>query len=269
MDKDFDFDELAAKFDRILPILEPVTERIADHLGPLTPGTELLDLACGTGEPGLTLLARNPGARLRGVDAAPAMAAVAAKKAAAKGLPDVRFEVMDSLGLGIEDRGVDAVVSRFGVLSLVPDPRVEAREVARVLRLGGRFVIATWDAGSKNIVSYALAAALRPWLRPPVVAALERQEHFAMPGRREAWLSEAGFADVRSELFSWSVGFADEARLWAFADDPMFLRSVAGDLDTAQLAHVRETMFDLVTEYRQADGSYRLPYACRILWGVR
>lgn len=176
---------------------------------------------------------------------------------------------MDSLGLGIGDGDVHSVVSRFGVLSFVPDPRVEAREMARVLRSGGPFVIATWDAGSKNIVSYALATALRPWLRPPVVAAVERQEHFSMPGRREAWLRSAGFAEVRSELFSWSVGFADEARLWEFADDPMFLRSVAGDLDTAQLAQVRATLFDLVAEYRQADGSYRLPYACRILWGAR
>ncbi|GIJ48253.1 hypothetical protein Val02_51390 [Virgisporangium aliadipatigenens] len=268
MGTDFDFDELAASFDRILPTWQPVTDRIGERLGPLAPGASVLDIACGTGEPGLTLRERDPGIRLLGVDAADTMVAAAARKAVARGLDGARFASMDSRKLDVEDGSVDAVVSRFGVLSFVPDPRAEAREVARVLRPGGTFAIAAWAAPTENLISYALVTGLREWLPPAIDAALRRQEQYAMPGRREAWLRDAGLT-VNGETFGWPVEFADRDALWDFADDPVFLGPVAGHLDAERLAHVREVLLDLLDDYRGADGSYVLPYACRILWGAR
>lgn len=265
MKNDFDFDQMAASFDRYLPILAPVADRIGDRLGRLEPGALLLDVACGTGEPGLTLLSRHPGTRLLGVDSSEAMTTIAARKASALGLADARYDVMDSQHLTLTSSSVDAVVSRFGLLSFATDPRAEAREIARVLRPGGVFSIATWDAGSKNVISYALSTSLRPWLSAAIVAALERSEQFAMPGRREAWLAAARFSEVRSELFTWPVEFADEGALWEFADDPVF----TGGLGPDQLAEVRSGLLDLLTDYRSDDGSYVLPYACRVLWGER
>jgi ubiquinone/menaquinone biosynthesis C-methylase UbiE len=269
LETDFDFDEMAPSFDRYLPILAPVANRIGDRLGSPAPGALVLDVACGTGEPGLTLLGRYPGIRLLGVDSSDAMAAIASRKANARGQIDVRYDVMDSQHLQLADGSVDAVVSRFGLLSFVADPRAEAREVARVLRPGGVFSVATWDAGSKNIISYALSASLRQWLSPQVVAVVERSEHFAMPGRREAWLADAGFTVVRSEPFTWQVEFRDEAVLWELANDPVFLGTVTGGLGPDQLAQVRQGMLELLADYRAADGSYVLPYACRMLWGAR
>ncbi|MFG1926451.1 class I SAM-dependent methyltransferase [Cryptosporangium sp. NPDC048952] len=269
MDKDFDFDEMAASFDRYLPILAPVADDIGDRLGQLQPAALVLDVACGTGEPGLTLLGRYPGVQLLGVDSADAMTAIATRKASARGLADARYEVMDSQHLDLADDSVDAVVSRFGLLSFAADPRAEAREVARVLRPGGVFSIATWDAGSKNLISYALSVSLRRWLNPPIAAAVERSERFAMPGRRERWLADAGLVDVRSELVTWQVDFADEVALWEFANDPIFLSTATGGLDSAQLAEVRRELFELLADYRGADGSYALPYACRLLSGTR
>ncbi|TQS45080.1 class I SAM-dependent methyltransferase [Cryptosporangium phraense] len=225
-----------------------------------------MDIACGTGEPGLTLLGRYPGLQLIGIDASEATVAIAARKASGTG---ARYDVMSSDRLELADESVDAVVSRFGLLSFAPDPRAEAREVARVLRPGGAFSIATWDAGSKNIITYALTVSLRPWLGPPVLAAVERSEHFAMPGRRERWLTEAGLAVAGSELFTWSVEFAGEEDLWEFANDPVFLGTVTGGLDSDRLAEVRRGLLELLADYRSDDGSYALPYACRVLSGAR
>jgi ubiquinone/menaquinone biosynthesis C-methylase UbiE len=269
MEKDFDFDQMAASFDRYLPILAAVADQIGDRLEHLEPGALVLDVACGTGEPGHTLLGRYPGIRVLGVDSSDAMVAIAARKADVRGLTDAGYDVMDSQHLKLADGSIDAVVSRFGLLSFAADPRGEAREVARVLRPGGVFSVATWDAGSKNILSYALTTTLRPWLSQPVVAAVERSEHLAMPGRREAWLADAGIAELHSELFTWPVEFADEAGLWEFANDPVFLGTVTGGLSPDQLAEVRRGLSELLTDYRRADGSYVLPYACRMLWGTR
>jgi len=268
LEDDFDFDQVAANFDQFLPVIAPVIERMVERMAGLVPGTSVLDVACGTGEPGLTLLGRNPGVRLLGVDTSATMVGIATTKAADRGLTDARFEVMDSRHLEAEDDSTDVAVSRFGLLSFA-DPATEACELARVLRPGGSFTIATWDAGSKNTITYAAATAVRPWLPPQGGAAMDRQEQFAMPGRREAWLSAAGFPTVHSELFAWRVPFPDESSLWALATGPAMLGAVIGELAPARLAQAHSVFIDLLADYRRPDGSYIVPYACRVLRGSR
>jgi hypothetical protein len=106
-------------------------------------------------------------------------------------------------------------------------------------------------------------------LPPRVVSAIQRLEQFAMPGRRESWLARAGLSDVRSELFSWSVEFADEASMWDLVAGPAMLGAVVGGLDPDQLDKICAEFDDLLSDYRRADASYVLPYACRVLWGIR
>lgn len=267
-DQGFDFDELASRFDQLAPLLAPVTDRLAERAVGLADGVSVLDIACGTGEPGLTLRARHPGLQLLGVDASDAMVGVARRKAAERGLTGVRHEVMNSQELAVAGGTMDVVVSRFGVLSFA-DPLAEAREMMRVLGPGGSFCVATWDATSKNILTYAMLCAAGELLPPQVVSATQRQEQFAMPGRRETWLTTAGFSDVRSELFSWSVEFADETSMWDLAVGPAMLGAVVGGLDPDRLDEVRTEFDELLSDYRRADGSYVLPYACRVLSGCR
>jgi ubiquinone/menaquinone biosynthesis C-methylase UbiE len=263
--EEFDFDRLAAAYDRVLPLTEPVTARMLEHTTGIGPGTSVLDIACGTGEPGLTIAAHHPGVRLRGVDAAETMISAARSKAARRGL-EISYQVMDSEALAVADDDVDVVVSRFGLLSF-GDCAAEAREVARVLRPGGSFTIATWDAAGKNILTFATASAVHDLLPPPLHAVLRRQEQLAMPGRREAWLTAAGLSVVDSELFAWDVDFADGDGMWELATGPAMLGAVLGGLGEGQLAAARIEFDRLLAEYRRADGSYSLPYACRIIHG--
>ncbi len=91
-----DFGRMAARFDRFLPQIHPVTLALLDHLPPLADGAAVLDVACGTGEPGLSLARKAPGVRLLGVDSTPAMIDVARSKVATESLQNARFEVMSS-----------------------------------------------------------------------------------------------------------------------------------------------------------------------------
>ena len=50
-----DFDRMAADFDLFLPLIQPVGLAVLEHLPKLPEGANVLDVACGTGEPGLTL----------------------------------------------------------------------------------------------------------------------------------------------------------------------------------------------------------------------
>ncbi|MFI5841345.1 class I SAM-dependent methyltransferase [Catenuloplanes sp. NPDC051500] len=263
--KDFDFDRLAAAYDQVLPLTAPVTARMLELTTGIAAGTSVLDIACGTGEPGLTIAASHPGVRLRGVDRAETMISVARRKAEQRGL-EAGYEVMDSEALAVADDDADVVVSRFGLLSF-GDSAAEAREVARVLRPGGTFTIATWDATSKNTLTFVMASAVHDLLPPPLHAAMRRQEQLAMPGRREAWLTAAGLSGVTSELFAWDVEFPDGDSLWELATGPAMLGAVLGGLGEEQLASARVEFDRLLADYRRADGSYSLPYACRIISG--
>jgi SAM-dependent methyltransferase len=113
------------------------------RIGPLRAGETVLDHACGAGVD-LLLAARRVGAtgRALGVDMTPAMreqVAAAAAQAGLTGIVEVRAGLFEDLP--VAGASVDVVISN-GVMNLSPDkPRV-FREIARVLRPGGRLYLA-------------------------------------------------------------------------------------------------------------------------------
>lgn len=92
----------------------------------------------------LLLAARRvgPGGRAFGVDLTAAMVARARRAAAAAGLTE-RVEILQGAyeALPVASGSVDVVLSN-GVLNLAPDKPVVLREIARVLRPGGRLLLA-------------------------------------------------------------------------------------------------------------------------------
>jgi SAM-dependent methyltransferase len=111
-------------------------------IAPLNPGEVVLDVGSGAGTD-LLLAARRIGPRGRaiGVDMTSAMRERAIAGAEAYGLQNVDVRDGDATRLPVEDSTVDVVISN-GVLNLVPDKPKAVREIARVLKPGGRVQIA-------------------------------------------------------------------------------------------------------------------------------
>jgi SAM-dependent methyltransferase len=106
----------------------------------LEPGERVLDVACGTGN--LTLPAARAGARVTGIDIAPALVAQLAARAAAEGLAlDAREG--DAEALPFTDGSFDTVVTMFGAM-FAAHPEQAAGEMLRVTRAGGRIAMANW-----------------------------------------------------------------------------------------------------------------------------
>jgi ubiquinone/menaquinone biosynthesis C-methylase UbiE len=137
------FDRWARSYDRSLlqPLLFTPT-----HLAALVAAVDagahprvVLDLGCGTGR----LLERAaetwPDARSIGVDAAPGMIAEAKRKH--QGDPRLRFEVGDAAALPLDPSSIDLALSTISFHHWA-DQLGGVREVARVLRPGGLFVLA-------------------------------------------------------------------------------------------------------------------------------
>jgi ubiquinone/menaquinone biosynthesis C-methylase UbiE len=110
----------------------------------LGPGDHLLDLCCGRGGIGLWF-AGVSGARLTGIDFSPGAIAEASRRAEAfRPRPSASFVVADAADTSLPAGTADAVVC-IDSLQFVPDQGGLLREVARVLRPGGRVVITTWE----------------------------------------------------------------------------------------------------------------------------
>jgi ArsR family transcriptional regulator len=103
----------------------------------LPPGWVVADLACGTG-PVAAALAPHV-ARVIGVDQSAAMLKAARRRTSALGNVELRQGRLEALPL--EDAACDAALLLLA-LTYVPEPAAVVREMARVLRPGGRAVVA-------------------------------------------------------------------------------------------------------------------------------
>jgi demethylmenaquinone methyltransferase/2-methoxy-6-polyprenyl-1,4-benzoquinol methylase len=104
------------------------------------PGSDALDVCCGTGDLALELRRRiGPDGRVVGCDFSEPMLEVARRKSGEEGLP-VEFGWADALDLPYRHGSFDAVTIGFGARNLADLERGIA-EMARVLRPQGRLVI--------------------------------------------------------------------------------------------------------------------------------
>ena len=169
------------------------------RLVPPAPSHEVLDIGCGPGT--LTLLAARHAARVTAIDFSPGMLEQLAARAIREGVQNVEALVMDAQGLELPDEGYDAAYSMF-VLMFVPDRALALREMVRVLRPGGRALVATWAPIERRPlmkVGFEAMAEAFPQMPPPGKGDLQS------PDECERELTEAGFADVRAHAFSASV----------------------------------------------------------------
>jgi SAM-dependent methyltransferase len=126
----------------------------------LSPGETVLDLGSGAGFDAF-LAAREVGeaGRVIGVDMTPEMIERARRNAAAAGHANVEFRCGQIEALPVADASVDAIISNC-VINLVPDKAAVYREVARVLRPGGRMIVSdvVLDAPLPAAIAESVAA---------------------------------------------------------------------------------------------------------------
>lgn len=109
----------------------------------LSPGSTLLDLACGRGAYGL-LIAKQAGTPLIGVDFSAQALTEARQQAARVGVSNATFQVGDLTATGLPDDSVDAVLCTDAI-QFPDDPAAAYEEIRRVLRSGGRVVLTSWE----------------------------------------------------------------------------------------------------------------------------
>ena len=157
-----EFTRQAQTFDAYAPKADDrVEDRFREALGGAAKGV-ILDLACG---PGVVTAAVAKGAKKAvGYDVTPAMLEKARKRCAEAGLTNVEFKHGNAEALPFDDGSFDGVVTRLAIHHFA-DPGLVLREVARVLRPGGRLVVVDVVV-SEDLVEAALQNAIEN-LRDP------------------------------------------------------------------------------------------------------
>lgn len=163
----------------------------------LQPGHRVLELAAGPGETGfLAAELVAPGGRLISSDQAEAMLGVGRARAAALGLENVEFKVIDAEWIDLPLASLDAVLCRFGYM-LMADPAAALRETRRVLAPGGRVALAVWDRAEANPWAFVSRTALEAHgLRPPSPAGTPGPFALGDPERVGELLEDAGFTEI-------------------------------------------------------------------------
>jgi ubiquinone/menaquinone biosynthesis C-methylase UbiE len=105
------------------------------------PGMRVLDVACGPGEPAVTIAAgiASIDGQVVATDLVDEMLAMARENAAERGVTNITFQQADAEALPFPDASFDAVTCRHAIM-LLPDAPQALREMRRVLVPGGRVV---------------------------------------------------------------------------------------------------------------------------------
>lgn len=227
----------------------------------LAPGQRVLDLAAGPGEVGfLAAPLIEPGGTLICSDHSAAMVEVARERAAALGLHNVEFRVLDGEWIDLELASVDAVLCRWGYMLMV-DPAAAMRETRRVLRSCGRLALAVWDARESNpwsviptsvLVEHGLAMPPVPGVPGP----------FAITDRAvlEEMLEEAGFTEIVIDAVEVPRMAPDFDTWWAMHLDISAATLAAfQQADQAQTEAIEAELVRRLRPYTAADGSLSLP----------
>lgn len=139
------FDTIAARYDLLnrmtsLGLDRRWRKRLVASLE-LEPGARVLDLATGTADVALAILAGEPAGQVVGVDPSAQMLAVGREKVRAANLTRaIDLREGDACALPFEADSFDAVTIAFGIRNVSDRPRALA-EMARVVRPRGRVAV--------------------------------------------------------------------------------------------------------------------------------
>lgn len=187
----------------------------------LRAGETVLDLGSGAGfDAFLAAQAVGSNGRVIGVDMTDEMLAKARANAARTGVCNVEFRKGYIEALPVDDASIDVVLSNC-VINLVPDKAAVYREVARVLRPGGRMVIS--DVVLNEPLPDAIAADVAA-LTGCVAGAALRDQYLAT-------IDAAGLTNI--EVLS-DKGFGTMAL--TMVPEPMLRQAQAAGIDVQRVA---------------------------------
>jgi enediyne biosynthesis protein CalE5 len=185
----------------------PISERLVELAG-VEPGSRVIDIACGYGEPSLTAAgAAGAEGAVVATDISPEMLAYGRERAQAAGIDNIEFVESAAIDLDYPADSFDAALSRWGII-FDPDGEGAAARVRGFLKPGARMAISSWGTPDQvPFLSIPMRTAMTRLDVPPPPPGTPGPLSRPTPEALGGLLEGGGFSDVEVEqadiTFEW------------------------------------------------------------------
>lgn len=252
----------------IMDQMAPVSTAIIDSLN-ISTHQQHLDIASGTGEPGLSIARLAPRGHIVLTDISAEMLDIATRRASAQGITNFETAVCSADDLPFGDATSDSISVRFGYMFL-PDLARATDEFVRVLKPGGRLCSSVWVKPAENpwtsIVMQAIATEVE--VAPPDPNG-PNMFRCSAPGYVSALYEAAGLGDVAE----WDVGVElvtqSAEQYWEMISEHVSLAVAAlQKVDQQARDRIAKIVIAKVGAYEEG-GVVKVPGVARCIVGTR
>jgi SAM-dependent methyltransferase len=237
-----------------------VSERLVELAG-VEPGSRVLDVAAGFGEPALTAARKaGPEGEVVATDISAEMLAFGRERAAVAGVDNIEFMEADGSSLDYPKESFDAAVSRWGII-FEPDGEGTAERVRGFLKPGARFSISSWgEPETVPMIARPMKTALDFLGEEPPPPGTPGPLSRPTPEAIGGLLQGGGFSDVQVEEMELTFDWASPEEFSGYVRDvvaPITKMVEAHPEDVQEKAW--QAIADDIGSEANSDGSLRLP----------
>ncbi|HNS12714.1 MAG TPA: class I SAM-dependent methyltransferase [Bacteroidia bacterium] len=252
----------------MMEFMKPVADEIINTLN-LKNDHVVLDIAGGTGEPGLSIATKLTNGKVLITDLAEDMLAITKEHAAKKGIKNIETKVCDVSELPFDDNSFDAISCRFGYM-FFPDMNLATREMARVLKPGGKLATAVWNVAEKNFWVTAIGGTINKNMQlappPPEAPGMFR---CAAPGLMQSIFQNAGLKNVMVKEIPVKLSCGTTDVYWNMMTDVAapFVAALS-KADEAMKAKIKKEVYDIIQQ-KYPEGKVNIDASTLVISGQK
>ena len=251
----------------IMDQLRPVTAAMIHRLD-IAEDQHHLDIAAGTGQPGLSIARLAPRGHVVLTDLAAEMLAIATRRAGVQGVSNFETTVCSADDLSFGDATFDSVSVRFGYM-FFPDLAAATAEFARVLKPGGRLCASVWVKPEANLWTRMVMEAIAT---EAVVAPPDPDGPNMFRCAARGYVSDLYLAEGLRDIAEWDVDVElvtqSPTQYWEMISEHVSLAVAAlAQVDEPARERIAQAVIDRASTY-EVDGKVRVPGVARCIVGT-
>lgn len=250
-------------------MMRPIGEELTSALR-LVGEEKVLDVACGNGEPGLTIAEQFPMVEVHGIDLSPNMVELANEAAKSRDLVNYIASAASAEAVPYDDNTFDAVVCRFGIM-FFPDPEKAVREFMRVLKPGGRIAVSAWGEAEDNPWASRVMTLIRDRIGIPKPGPDEPNVfRFAEEQSLSSLLSLGGAHDIWEKHRSGLTIFGPPEEYWQMIKEAGGgVKKALEEAGEAKTQRVRQDVLRILQNEFSRDGRVMIEWTANIAGGEK